>query len=291
MISSSREKYMRDRYKSGKLSLSLAICAFAVPSGATETTTHTYDELGRLVSSSSNGGPRNGIAAETQFDPAGNRQGHAVGQPLTPAYNAAVFSISGPASLIEGETAIYTVLKTGPASGTLTVNVASNNGTAVAPNDFAAVNTTLSFLSWETVKTVPILITDDGLGDEPEQFSVLLSNPSTGASISQASAVTAISGAANQPPVPGVDMADAEVCTNADVDILANDTDPEGNYPLAVISLSAPTFGQLIWLNGTTVRFRSSVPGGGTATYVVSDSLGRTATGVIHLSATGGPCP
>lgn len=271
--------------------LSLIAAAIAAPSHATETTTLTYDELGRLVSASNSGGPRSGQTAETRYDLAGNRQAAALGQALPPPpANASVFSITGPTSLIEGNVATFTVTKTGPASSTLTVNVASVNGTAVAPGDFGAVSTTLSFLAWETAKTVSILIANDGVSEGSEQFSVTLSSPSAGATISTGTAVTTISGAPNQPPVAGTDMANAPVCTDVNVNLLANDTDPEGNYPLEIVSVSAPTFGSLFWLGGGIISFTHSAPGSGTATYVVRDSLGATANGSIIVAAYGGPC-
>src|SRR3546814_14914658 len=77
----------------------MAAYACAVSAGtASETTTYTYDELGRLVSSSNSGGPRNGQAALTSFDPAGNRVSHAVYLPSPAPSNAEVFHVSPPPS-------------------------------------------------------------------------------------------------------------------------------------------------------------------------------------------------
>ena len=51
------------------------ILTAALSSGApaTETTTFTYDALGRLVQSSNSGGPRNGLSSGTGYDPVGIR--------------------------------------------------------------------------------------------------------------------------------------------------------------------------------------------------------------------------
>lgn len=46
---------------------------------ASETTTYTYDALGRLVSSARSGGPNNGVGMATCFDAAGNRTQYIVG--------------------------------------------------------------------------------------------------------------------------------------------------------------------------------------------------------------------
>ena len=62
--------------KSGKRSAFL--CAIAILTGAnqsqaTETTTYSYDTLGRLVQSNVSGGPASGVQTATSYDPAGNR--------------------------------------------------------------------------------------------------------------------------------------------------------------------------------------------------------------------------
>jgi YD repeat-containing protein len=43
------------------------------PSSGSETTTYTYDALGRLVTSTRSGGPSSGVNMATCFDRAGNR--------------------------------------------------------------------------------------------------------------------------------------------------------------------------------------------------------------------------
>jgi YD repeat-containing protein len=58
---------------------------------AQEATTYSYDALGRLVSSSTTGGPNNGVATGTCFDAAGNRTQYVVGgagAPCTTAPNS-----------------------------------------------------------------------------------------------------------------------------------------------------------------------------------------------------------
>ena len=45
---------------------------------ASETTTYTYDPLGRLKGVSTAGGPSNGVTVSTGFDPAGNRTNYTV---------------------------------------------------------------------------------------------------------------------------------------------------------------------------------------------------------------------
>lgn len=54
--------------------------ALFIPSAiqAQETATYTYDALGRLIATSTSGGPNSGIAMSTAFDPAGNRTNYTV---------------------------------------------------------------------------------------------------------------------------------------------------------------------------------------------------------------------
>jgi hypothetical protein len=56
----------------------IAACAAAAPVQAAETVTYTYDALGRLVTTTTSGGPNAGISTGTTFDPAGNRTTYTV---------------------------------------------------------------------------------------------------------------------------------------------------------------------------------------------------------------------
>jgi len=57
-------------------------CALSVvlvmASAASETQTYSYDALGRLISTSTSGGPNTGTATSATFDPAGNRSNYTV---------------------------------------------------------------------------------------------------------------------------------------------------------------------------------------------------------------------
>lgn len=77
---------MTDRMTRGKnlpstgrmLALGLFGALMAAPAIAAETTTYTYDALGRLTGSSVSGGPSSGVATALQYDPAGNRGNYQV---------------------------------------------------------------------------------------------------------------------------------------------------------------------------------------------------------------------
>ena len=147
---------------------------------AGETTTYSYDELGRLIVSTNSGGPRNGRETLISLDPAGNRKSYASGLPAPPQTNAAIFSISSATPVNEGGTAVFAVTKAGTAFTAMTVNFVTANGSAVANGDYAPQNATLSFLPSETVKYHSVTTVSDQVAETSEQFIVTLSSPSSG---------------------------------------------------------------------------------------------------------------
>lgn len=272
------------------ISLAAATAAFAlffdIPAYAQEATTFTYDALGRLVATSNSGGPRDGKSSSSTYDDAGNRITYAVGTPAPLPSNAATFSISSTSSVEEGQTAVFTVAKSGGAYGALSVSYASVNGTAAAPGDFAAVSGTLTFRSWETSKTIAIPIIQDNVSEGAESFSVALSSPTGGATISTGSASVTIPGAAvNQPPVTVPDQGYVVgTCSSITVNVLANDSDPEGN-PMHLVSVySLDGMGDPSIVGTDHIYFRAfGTASGAGVRYTVSDSLGATSTGDLTL--------
>ncbi len=89
----------------------------------------------------------------------------------------------------EGDgTATFTVSLNAPvpAGQTVTVDYATADGSAVAPDDYVAIGTTtLTFNVGESSKPVSVTINDDAVDEPDEDFTVGLSNPS-GASITTA---------------------------------------------------------------------------------------------------------
>ena len=78
---------------------------------------------------------------------------------------------------VAGGVANFTVSLTAASTQTVTVKVATANGTAVAPGDYTAVPlTTLTFTPGQTSKTVAVTIKNDALVEGTETFTVGLSN-------------------------------------------------------------------------------------------------------------------
>ena len=251
---------------------------------ASETSTFTYDALGRLVMTSHSGGPRTGTTVASSYDEAGNRAAVAVDRPLPPPVTAVTFSISGPGTVTKGATAPFTITKNGPAAMVVTVNFATADGTALTPNDYVAAAGTLGFRSWETVKTVIISIPNNGMGSPANQFTMSLSSPSIGGSLGTAVASATIA-AAYGGPATTPDNLTVGTCSSKSINVVANDTDPSGSYPLTLVSVSAASAGTATVVNSTTVRYLGKgVAANDTITYTVSNAVGATGTGTLDVA-------
>lgn len=80
--------------------------------------------------------------------------------------------------------AVLNVTRSGGSSGRVTVDFTTENGSALAGSDYGA---TAGMLSWENgetgSKSITIPIIDDSVAEEPETFTVRLSNVTNGATI------------------------------------------------------------------------------------------------------------
>ena len=72
----------------------------------------------------------------------------------------------------------FTVTLDEAASGTVTIDYATSDGTADAGDDYTATSGTLSFSAGETSTTISVAIEDDIENESDETFTVTLSNPS-----------------------------------------------------------------------------------------------------------------
>ena len=85
------------------------------------------------------------------------------------------------------------------ASGTVTVDYATADGTATAGADYTATSGTLSFAAGERSKTVSVTVLDDDHDEGEETVTLTLSNASSGARIADAQATGTIK---NRDPLP-----------------------------------------------------------------------------------------
>jgi hypothetical protein len=73
--------------------------------------------------------------------------------------------------------AVFTVSLTAARSQTVSVDFSTQDGSAVAGQDYVATNGTLTFSPGETSRTISVAVTADGPPESDEQFTVVLSNP------------------------------------------------------------------------------------------------------------------
>ena len=95
--------------------------------------------------------------------------------------------------------------------------------------------------------------------------------------------------ASNQPPVTVADTLSVPKCTTRTKDVTANDSDPEGNLPLVLLTVAntTPTRGTPSVLNASTIQYEAGAnPGSDSVTYTVQDSLGAASTGTLAVTVT-----
>jgi hypothetical protein len=106
-----------------------------------------------------------------------------------------------------GTNASFTVTLSEASSSTVTVNYATENGTAVAPNDYASSSGTVTFAPMQTSATIPVAVIGDTLDEANETFNVNLSSPS-GATIADGQGTGTIT---DDDPTPSLRVNDASV--------------------------------------------------------------------------------
>jgi hypothetical protein len=204
-----------------------------------------------------------------------------------PAY----FAISDAPAINEGANAVFTIARVGTYETTQSVNYATASGTATSGSDFTATSGTLTFGPTDTQKTVAVPTIMDGIAEPAESLTMTISSPTAGATLGRATATGIInaSSAPVQPPVANGDSLTVGICDSGTVNVIANDTDPAGNYPLTLVSVGTSNIGQAVVQDSTTVYFSAGgTPGGANITYTVKNSLGATATGIISVNVTNG---
>ena len=90
----------------------------------------------------------------------------------------------------------------------------------------------------------------------------------------------------NNPPVTANDFATTGRCGIVTKDVVANDSDPDGDYPLALTDVYYNgSKGTAFAVSSTSIEFESSGTTGTAAiSYTVSDSRGATSTGTFTVT-------
>ena len=96
------------------------------------------------------------------------------------------------ATVGEGGTAVLTITLSQALAETVTVQWTTGPGTALPGSDFTGTSGTVTFLSGETSKQIPVATLQDAIFEGAETFNVTLANPSGGVTISDGLGVVTI---------------------------------------------------------------------------------------------------
>lgn len=209
--------------------------------------------------------------------------------------NGVNFTIASNGAVTEGGTSGFTVTKNGSTGSTCSVNYATASGTATSGSDFTAASGTLSFSPAQSSQVVNVTTIDDTAVESAETFSMSLSGPSGGSTLGSPSSATATINdndvPPNQPPVANADSTTVNSCAVVSVNVVANDTDPDGNYPLHLTAIVSSTSGTASLASSTNIMFEAPQgPAGSVVTYTVADSLGATSNGTLTVTVRSGVC-
>jgi hypothetical protein len=280
--------------------LATSLCALGTAAQGGETVAYSYDSLGRLVATSSSGTVNNGLATSLSYDSAGNRLCYRVagtagpcpppppppdpGPPPAPPSASAISVANSSAS--EGSPLVFTVSRTGTAAASVSWTLL--DGSAAMGTDYVSNGGQVSFAAGESSKTIAVQTLSDSLAEGSETMSVHLYAP-TDATLGNSVAVGTILDvppppAPNNPPTPVSDSGSQLRCTTQTYAVTANDTDPNGDYPL-VLTLSSNAAFEIV--SGSEIQFTGGNTGTYATTYTVRDSRGATATSTLTVTVYG----
>lgn len=211
---------------------------------------------------------------------------------------AVQWSISGAATIDEGNTGTYTVSYSGtiPSGQTATIAVNSASGTADSGTDFTALATTLTFTGGGvTSKTVAVSTIDDTAVEGVEAFTVALSGQSTGTLSTSQATTEIVDDDTVTPPSYAHTASDADTSNNTAYTFsgLSIGTAATGRVITVVVSGSADQtssdFGT-VTIDGNsmtqiaTKRAAATGPTAAVGMYRYTLATGTTATFVVNSS-------
>lgn len=263
---------------------------------------YEYDALGRLVRVNRTGAATNGVNSAYAYDQADNRAQRWTGSgapPPAPPLRSPFFSVGDAPAVREGDALVFTVTKSGSANTSYSVNWSTATGSALAGSDFQPASGTLVFGPGEYAKVVSIATVDDTAYEPSKAMYLDLSGASGGAVISGARGTGVVNSEdlqpnpppASQAPTPANDSASTARCGDGiTVNVLANDTDPDGNYPLNLSAIEYVSSGTATVESPTSIFFQPNPSTTGNTAqvrYVVVDATGVTARATLGMTLTG----
>ena len=186
----------------------------------------------------------------------------------------------GDATVTEGDagdvTASFPVTLTGATQVPVTVDVATADGTATAPGDYASLTTSLTFSPGQTAKTVDVTVHGDTTFELDETFSLHLSNPA-GATIGVDPGLGTI---VNDDSTPGLSVTDVSLPEGDTGDSVATFTVALGAPSAFPISVDVAT------ADGTATQPSDYDPVGTTTLTFAPGETTKTVDVTIHGDTT-----
>ncbi|MEX0817213.1 MAG: PKD domain-containing protein [Gaiellales bacterium] len=121
-------------------------------------------------------------------------------------------------------------------------------------------------------------------------FDVELAVPTSGGGVLAVTRAVTATGPPNLPPTATDDALTLPQGTISAVDVLANDTDPEGD-PLAIDSWTHGVHGTVACAADCTYTHTGTAPGADTFTYTIRDAAGNIDTATVMVSVVATPTP
>ena len=180
------------------------------------------------------------------------------------------------------KTASFTVSLSTASGKTVTTAFATSSGTATQGVDFDSAGGTLTFDPGQTTKTIAVSINGDTDVEPDETYNVDLSSP-TNASVTDGHGVGTIANDDNA-PIANDDSATTSEDTPVLVDVLANDTDADGDT-LTIDSFTQPEHGTVTQV-GSELRYTPNAGFTGTDsfTYKASDGAAESNPATVTIT-------
>lgn len=204
------------------------------------------------------------------------------------------FTVVPPTSgVIEGGILTYGIVLSGNLyyDAPLTINYSTSSGTATSGIDFVPTVGTYTFNSPSLVGQISVQTIQDTVVEPDETVNLTISSPNYGNILAAQTSSTIINDdiPPSTGPVANTDNAgNFGRCDDFTINPLSNDSDPGGHYPLSLISVATGT-GYTRTISGNNVTFTIKASGTYNVQYVVANTIGGQATGIITFSATPGP--
>jgi len=195
----------------------------------------------------------------------------------------------GDVALLEGDAgntvAQFQVTLSAPAPADLSVDYFTLNGTAIGEEDYVSASGTLFIAQGGTGGLIEVQVIGDTVVEPDETFQVRLTTPVNAVLGDAFGDGTILNDDVNQAPVAGDDTATTSEDTAVTIDVLANDSDADGDG-LTVQSVGAAANGSVV-INGDSTVTYTPAPnffGGDSFTYTISDGAGGVDTASVAVT-------